>query len=152
MRQAVVVVSSAKPYRQIEAAAWTLIGLGALHVLDHVFGQPERHIDVAVFLSAALGWCGLALTVALAHRGHPFAPFLALLVGLSSAGGFLSSHAVPDFFLFSDSFIGLGVGVHSWVLVGLCVGVSLFLAVLGAVEIHMRWLAEEPQGEQVRSA
>jgi cyanate permease len=97
--------------RALRATAIVFAVAVGVHGVDHL----RRGLDVVtgvVFGAGATQGALAAVAITLVFRRHRFAPSAAAVVGLVSAFGFATSHLLPHWSAFRDSFTGSEVAPH----------------------------------------
>ncbi len=115
-------------------ARLTLAGLAFLvltliHDLDHV--RQARPLPLEVNLVGAVSIVASVVALALAFRGHPLAPFAAMILGVGSVVGFIAVHLVPRWSVISDAYADAGVDALSYGIVFATMAAGAYLALEG---------------------
>lgn len=107
-----------------------LLALLVVHSLDHAFNQPARSIDGAIGMFALIGFGLVIAAIALARKGHRFAPAVSVAGGVSNAAGFAIIHLTPQRNWLSDPYSAFNPNVLSWMTLAAPMVVGLLVAVL----------------------
>jgi hypothetical protein len=100
-----------------------------IHDLDHV--RQARPLPLEVNVVGAVAITASIVTLVLAFRGHPLAPFAAMVLGVGSVVGFVAVHLVPRWSVISDPYAGAGVDALSYGIVFATMAAGAYLALEG---------------------
>ena len=92
------------------AAAYVVLDL--VHFADHL--RQGRALGPQIYAVGNVGLLAAIVVAVLALRNNPLAPLLAALYGIAAGVGVLTTHIIPNWWYFSDSYRGLGLDVWSW--------------------------------------
>jgi hypothetical protein len=116
-----------------------LLVLVLAHSADHVFNQPDRSYSSEIIVPGILGPLAVALVLTLALRRRPEAAPLSILIGLSTAAGFVLVHLVPHWSAFSDPYVDVPqLNTMSWTLVIAPILAALYVVVAAFLELRGR--------------
>lgn len=119
----------------LAVAAIAFLAANALHGIDHVRTGIDR-LTLPVRSIGPLITAAAVVAVVLAWRGDRRAALVATAVGLSSAVLIASAHLVPDWGVFSDSYVGGSFDAFSWAVAVAEVVAALALGLVGAVRLR----------------
>lgn len=125
--------------RGLRAAAIAFAAGAVLHNGDHF----RRGVDAVTTHLFWLGNVGMVLTIvaiAVVLLRHRLAPLVAASAGFPLALGFAAAHLLPEWSVFSDSFIDGDVSAFSWFASLAEIAGALALGVAGAVVLRRRGL------------
>jgi hypothetical protein len=122
-------------------AAVAFLGANLVHGADHLRTGTER-LSVPVQAGGALITTLAILTLVLALRDHPRAALVAAFVGLSSALQIANAHLLPQWGVFSDSYVGESFDAFSWGAAILEVGTALALGLAGVRRLRAQPVPE----------
>lgn len=111
------------------AAAVYLVGL-ALHTADHLrrgIDAVTQHVFWAGNVSTAVG----LTAVVLIFTGHRLAPIAAVAAGFPIAIGVAAVHGLPEWSVFSDSFVDQTMSWMSWTVVAIEIIGALATGIVG---------------------
>jgi hypothetical protein len=101
----------------------------AIHDLDHVRqGRPLATEVVAIGIVSVVASVTVLI---LSLRGHPFAPFAAIILGVGSLIGFVAVHLIPRWSVLSDPYGEAGVDALSYGIVYATMAAGAYLALVG---------------------
>lgn len=130
------------PGGAIARAGLVLMGLLALHIVDHAAVQPSREVPALGGLVGLAGFTVIAISVILAVREHPRAAEFAVFAGLSTVAGFIVVHLVPDFHPLADPYWDFDAGLFTWAAIVAPMVMGAVLAAAGFRELEPRASAE----------
>ena len=102
--------------RKLQAAALVYLGGLTLHTADHLRRGLDSVTD-HVFWAGNLSTAGGVVAVVLILVGHRLAPLAAVAFGFPIAIGVAAVHGLPDWGVFSDSFVDQSMSWMSWTVV-----------------------------------
>ena len=114
---------------RLALAALAYLILTVIHDLDHV--RQGRGLPLEVKVIGVVAIVSAIAVVVLSLRGHPFAPFAALVVGVGSVVGFVAVHLVPRWSAISDPYAEAGVDALSYGIVFATMAAGTYLALEG---------------------
>jgi hypothetical protein len=119
---------------ELRRAALVFAAALAVHAGDHF--RRGMHVLTNVVEAAGYFQIGLSIvTIVLVMRGHRLAAGFALGLGAASAIGFTAAHLLPEWSVFSDSFIDPPGAHHvtwfSWFAAAFEIGAGSYLAFAG---------------------
>jgi hypothetical protein len=129
----------------LAVAAVAFVAANILHTLDH-FRQGVSGLSPEILVGGSTLSVLAIVVMVMALRGHPRAPAVCAVVGLSGAVGIASSHLLPHWSSLSDSYPQIHADALSWVVVLLEIGAALVLAI-----VALRELRREPAAEPLHA-
>lgn len=115
-----------------------LLALNVAHALDHAINQDQGFAAIGAIGGLSILAALVAAGLSVIHSASA-APFVAVL-GFGQLAGFLLIHAAPNWGPISDPYFeSASVNALSWIVLGICVGVSLYAGVVG-----LRQMQREP--------
>lgn len=109
-----------------------LLGLLALHTVDHAVGQSPRELPGSSSLVAAAGFALTSASTWLALHRWPHAAEAAAVVGALTAAGVVAIHLVPSWWAWvSDPYWDFPASFVNWLSLLALLASSLYLAGLG---------------------
>ena len=115
----------------LAVTAVAFLAANVLHGIDHVRTGPDR-LTLPVRSIGPLITAGAVVALVFAWRGHRRAALAAAVVGVPSALLIASAHLVPDWGVFSDSYVGGSFDAFSWGVAIAEVVAALALGLVGA--------------------
>lgn len=119
---------------ELRRAALVFAAALAVHAGDHF----RRGMHVLTDVVEIAGYAQIALsvaTIALVLAGHRLGPAFAFGLGAASAIGFTAAHVLPEWSVFSDSFIDPPAALHvtwfSWFAAAFEISAGSYLAFAG---------------------
>jgi hypothetical protein len=112
----------------LTVAAGTFVAANVLHTLDH-FRQGTGRLTWEILLGGSTLTVLAVVVLVVVLRGHPRAPALAAVVGISGAIGIASSHLAPHWSALSDPYPDLSVDALSWAVMLFEIAAALALGI-----------------------
>lgn len=116
-------------HARLTLASVAYLVMTAIHDLDHV--RQGRELAPEVWVIGVVAVVASLTTLALSLRGHPLAPFAAVVLGIGSLVGFTAVHLVPRWSVLSDPYGEAGVDALSYAIVYATMVAGAYLAVAG---------------------
>lgn len=110
-------------------ASLAYLVMAAIHDLDHV--RQGRPLAAEVWVIGVVAVVASVTTLVLSLRGHPLAPFAAIVLGVGSLVGFTAVHLVPRWSVLSDAYGEAGVDALSYGIVYATMAAGAYLAFVG---------------------
>lgn len=118
-------------------AAVALLALNVVHALDHIVNQDQGLAAVGFIGGFGVGVALIAVVLA-AIGSDVAAPYL-VIVGFGTAAGFVLVHLAPHWGPVSDPYYDAArVNALSWVVLMLCIGISIAVAMVGVESRRQR--------------
>jgi hypothetical protein len=123
----------------LATAAVAFVVANLLHTLDHI-RQGVGGLNATILAGGSTLTVLAVIVMVMALRGHPRAPALCAVVGVSGAVGIAASHLAPHWSSLSDPYPDLHVDALSWAVMLVEILAALVLGI-----VALRQLARQPQ-------
>lgn len=130
-------------FRLLTSAAAVFMLGNLLHGADHVrrgWSLPLLGLTPEVMIGGTIVTLGAAVTLALAVRGHRWAPQVAIGVGAVAAVGVSAAHLAPPWGVLSNSYLVLRPDPLAWIVVLIEILGAAFTALAGLEALRLRRL------------